>query len=219
MKKVSSLTFVLLFVLAVSCGKSSTGEHESSNLLPYNEPMLATEEGQAPVEAHSFQTNVDLVNFNSTQEQKVLQAAELIRKVIATEEFKEAVINFNFNGQKTFSNNGGLSNLQIYNKILWAAESLRPDRNNALDVELELYTDDTSSTIGYTYANSNRIWMNTKYFNQYTAVDVTDNLFHEWLHKLGFEHDSIRTPERPYSVPYALGYLMERLAQDFATAL
>jgi hypothetical protein len=80
-----------------------------------------------------------------------------------------------------------------------------------MDVELELYQN-TSNTIGYTYPHTSRIWMNSKYFNKYTPVQVADNLFHEWLHKLGFDHAIKYTLRRNYSVPYAIGYLMEELA-------
>ena len=85
-------------------------------------------------------------------------------------------------------------------------------KNNTMDVELELYHQKTN-TIGYTYPNTVRIWMNTKYFNKYTPVKVADNLMHEWMHKLGFTHATVWSKERDHSVPYAIGYLVEELAE------
>lgn len=209
-------SWLLLLILTYACGNSKTSTSDGDFDF-YNEPLIASEEGEPPLEANTFQTHLHFVNFNQDQEEKIQQASELIRKVIATQDFKDQVLGHRYQGTKTFSDSRGLTNLQIYNKILLAAEALQPTRNNALDVEIELYRED-SSTIGYTYPNSKRIWMNLKYFERYSAVEVTDNLFHEWLHKLGFGHDSTPTAARPFSVPYALGYLMERLAQQISVA-
>jgi hypothetical protein len=61
--------------------------------------------------------------------------------------------------------------------------------------------------------------MNTKYFYVYTPYQVAGNLTHEWLHKLGFDHDVASTPARPYSVPYAVGYILRDLASDLFPTL
>lgn len=180
-----------------------------------NEYTIDTSDsGPVPTEAFQFETNLSLVNFDSAQSDKVYKAAELIKKVIATQEFKDEVINYTYNGKKQFADNNGLTNLQIYNRILIAAERLNPVKNFMLDVELELYYDGNSSTIGYTYPETTRIWMNTKYFNSYLPYQVSSNLMHEWLHKLGFGHDAAATAARPNSVPYAVGYIVRRLAAN-----
>ncbi|MGE3610117.1 MAG: hypothetical protein AB7I27_11060 [Bacteriovoracaceae bacterium] len=165
-----------------------------------------------PNEALTWDTDIYMSNFSVEQQEKVEKAAELLKKVISSKEFRDRVINYNYNGQNSFVDNQGLSNVQIYQKILNGAEKLLPTKNNMLDVELELYTD-TSSTIGYTYPNTVRIWMNTKYFNYYTPYDVTDNLMHEWMHKLGFDHAASWSAARDHSVPYAIGYLVKELSK------
>lgn len=168
-----------------------------------------------PAQALTWSADIFFANFSGAQQDKVERAVELMRKVIASKAFKDEVINHTYNGKKTYVDNNGLTNTQIYQKILDGAEKVGiTSKNNRMDVELELYYAATS-TIGYTYPNSIRIWMNTKYFNNYTPVNVTGNLMHEWLHKLGFGHDSSSTPSRPYSVPYAIGYMMERHAKKF----
>ena len=88
-------------------------------------------------------------------------------------------------------------------------------KNNTMDVELELYQQKTK-TIGYTYPNTVRIWMNKKYFSRYTPVKVADNLMHEWMHKLGFTHEVIWSKDRDHSVPYAVGYIVEELAAEIS---
>jgi hypothetical protein len=225
------LKYVLFFVLALnlSCGHSNKQCQVSANdgtmvsCQDLQNPATAlTTESEFPVdpatgvppEALYFEANLNLVNFNQEQEEKIRTAVDLIKKVIASKEFREEVLNHSYNGEKTFVDNGGLSNLKIYEKIIAGAEKLSPAQNHALDAEIELYYD-TSNTIGYTYPSSRRIWMNTKYFDQYTPVRVSDNLIHEWMHKLGFNHAANYTASRNFSVPYAIGYMVERLAKQY----
>jgi hypothetical protein len=160
----------------------------------------------------SFDAQIHLVNFPQEQEAKVQKAVALIKKVVTSEEFKTRVLEHTVDGKKTYVDNNGLTNEQIYQMILDGSETLIPGKNGRMDVELELYQQSTN-TIGYTYPNTTRIWVNTKYFNKYTPVQVADNLFHEWVHKLGFDHDIKYSKLRNYSVPYALGYLVEELAK------
>jgi hypothetical protein len=161
--------------------------------------------------AQQFEASVKLVNFSNDHVKKIYQAITLIKKVILSEDFKQRVISHSVNGKNTFIDNKGLSNEEIYQLILDGSELIIPEKNRQMDIELELYEQD-NGTIGYTYPDTKRIWINLKYFQHYTPVQVADNLFHEWLHKLGFDHSVKYTPKRNYSVPYALGYLMEELA-------
>jgi hypothetical protein len=167
---------------------------------------------QVPTEAMTFDFNVKKINMSRSQEEKIDKAIGIVRKIIATEEFRKRIINHTYNGKKTFVDNKGLTNDQIYKKILEGAEELQPKKNNTMDIEVELYYNFWTRTIGYTYPNTKRIWMNTKFFNRYTPVEVSDNLVHEWLHKLGFEHAQAYSRRRDFSVPYAIGYLIEELA-------
>lgn len=160
----------------------------------------------------SFDAQIQLVNFPQEQEAKVHKAVELIKKVVTSEEFKQRVLSHSVDGKKTYVDNKGYTNEQIYQLIIDGSETLIPEKNGRMDVELELYQQSTN-TIGYTYPNTSRIWVNTKYFNKYNPVQVADNLFHEWMHKLGFDHEVKYSKSRNYSVPYAIGYLVEELAR------
>lgn len=166
--------------------------------------------------ALTWDAELYLVNFNSEQEQKVRKAVEIIKKVLATKEFRDRILNYEYNGQKGFVDNHGLSNEEIYLRILEGAEKIgNTTKNNAMDVELELYHQKTN-TIGYTYPNTVRIWINKKYFSKYTPVKVADNLMHEWMHKLGFTHATKWSKDRDHSVPYAVGYIIEELADGLS---
>ena len=159
----------------------------------------------------SFETDVKLINFDQQQSKKIKQALDLIKRVVGSDEFRERILEHKYKGKKEFFNNSGLSNEEIYQKIVDGAEIMNPEKNFRMDIELELYHEKTN-TIGYTYPHVVRVWMNKKYFEKYTPVQVADNLFHEWMHKLGFDHDIKHNPDRPFSVPYAIGYLIEELA-------
>lgn len=167
-----------------------------------------------PNEATTFETNVDLIDFDSSRQAKMERAIEIIKLVVATEEFKNLILNHTYNGARTFVDNGGYTNAQIYKILLDGAERLQPAKNNRMDVEVELYTAATN-VVGYTYPSSRRIWVNTKYFDQYTAAGVAHNLMHEWMHKLGFEHSSSWNAARDYSVPYAIGDIMGEVGKNF----
>lgn len=168
----------------------------------------------SPEIAFCFDAQVHMINFPQEQEAKVHLAVDLIKKVVTSPEFKERIISHTFEGKRGFVDNKGLSNEEIYQIIIEGSETLKPGKNGRMDVELELY-EHASRTIGYTYPHTSRIWMNTKYFNKYSPIQVADNLFHEWLHKLGFDHALKYTKSRNYSVPYAIGYLVEELASKY----
>ncbi|WPU67135.1 hypothetical protein [Peredibacter starrii] len=183
-------------------------EPETPDLEP--EPDL----GELPNEALIFETKADLYNFEVADEDKVHKAFEIIKKVVGSKEFRSRVINFTYQGKKQFVDNKGMSNAEIYQAVLDGREDLRPEVDHEMDLELELYYS-WRSTVGYTTPGALRIYMNTKYFYPYTPAQVAGNVFHEWTHKLGFDHDANYSVARDSSVPYALGYLMEELGKQY----
>lgn len=171
-------------------------------------------EGEVPEEANLFNADLKFVNFEAEQEEKVHKAVEIIKKVIASSEFRAKVLNFTFNGKREFNNNNNLTNEEIYLKLLRGSEKLQPEDDFEMDLELELYYT-SNNTVGYTYPNTVKIWMNTKYFTPYTPTQVAGNIFHEWTHKLGFDHASSYSVARDSSVPYAIGYLIRDLGKKY----
>ncbi|WPU65049.1 hypothetical protein [Peredibacter starrii] len=194
-------------------GDDSTGTDTSGGDDTTSTPA-PTPTPNVPAQALTFSTNVELLNFNTDQAAKYNEAIELVKLVVGTEEFRNKVLNHTYNGIKQFADNGGKTNAQIYQSILDAAEKLYPAKNNRMDLEVELYYAN-NTVVGYTNGSTTQIWVNTKFFNNYKVNSVAGNLFHEWLHKLGYGHDSAATAKRPYSVPYAIGYIMADIAQDF----
>lgn len=195
-------------------GGSTTGGTTTGGTTTGGTTTGTTTGGGLPTEAYTFDTDIEYLNANSTQAAKFDKAIDIIKKVVATEEFRSKVLNHTYNGVKTYVDNAGYTNAQIYQKILDGAEKLQPTKNNTMDMEVELYYAATS-TVGYTYANVTKIWVNTKFFNSYTPSSVAANLFHEWLHKVGFSHASSYSTSRDYSVPYAIGSMIRSLGKQY----
>jgi hypothetical protein len=169
-----------------------------------------------PTKALTFATNVEInAATSASRKTKIETAAELIKEVVSTDEFRNQVLNFTYSGRTQFNNNDGYTNAEIYQIILDGAEELNKSKDNEMDLPVVTYYE-SSSTVGYTSTDVNTIYMNTKFLDQYTAAEASGNMMHEWLHKLGFSHSYYYSSSRDYSVPYAIGYIMENLAKKVA---
>lgn len=229
---------LIMSLMSVSCNKSggdssteatattpvnADAEAPADTTDPEDPPVIVTPTpvpvpapvSSVPAAALSFKTNVEyLSGFDSADEIKYDKAVALVKKVVATEAFRTAVLNHTYGGEKTFVQNNGLTNAQVYQSILDAAEKLTPTKNNTLDVGVKLYYEN-NSVVGYTSTGITYINVNTKFFDTYAINSVAANLFHEWLHKVGYGHDVSATARRPYSVPYAIGSMIRTIGAKF----
>lgn len=198
---------VIFFCLLLSaCNKDSSNGCSTDCSLSL-EPGTESTEAALPNSALTFESNIFFIGTDAIEQDKFDSAVEMIKKVVASEEFREKILNHTYNGVKTFVDNGGYTNSQVYQKILDASEKLFPVKNNAIDMEVELYYEN-SNVVGYTTTSSKRIWVNNKYFVPNAISGVASNLFHEWLHKIGFGHAVNYSLSRDYSVPYAVGRMI-----------
>lgn len=210
-----TFSFLFLFLFLASCGGGGGGSSTpGASSAEVSDAELVS--GQVPVEAQTFDINAQVTGFDRDNEDKIHRAFDLIKKVIASDEFKQRVLNKTYNGRKQYVDNDGLSNAQIYQKILLASENLNQGNNNTMDISIQSYFD-PSNVIGYTKPNINTIYVNTKFLSDssFGVNQVAMNITHEWLHKIGFKHAFERTPNRDQSVPYAIGYIMRDLAAKF----
>ncbi|HLT23246.1 MAG TPA: hypothetical protein VKZ84_07375 [Bacteriovoracaceae bacterium] len=199
MEKILLLTSILLLA---SCSHTRQKSFEAQTEKPHSYRSIAS----------NWKSNIEYHNFTKDEVQKVEKALAIIKHIINSDEFHDLVLDYTFEGEKQFNENNNYTNAEIYQLILLGAEIIgNRQANNTMDVELELY-EDSSKTIGYTYPNTTRIWMNRKYFSKYTPAQVAGNLMHEWMHKLGFTHTLKWNKDRQHTVPYAIGYLIEDLA-------
>lgn len=170
-----------------------------------------------PREAYTFGFNIRTIRMGREKEAKLDKAVLLLREVFSSAEFKRRILSHRFNGENRFAMNKGLNNYEIYRKIIKGVERLHPYVNNAMDVEVELYSDYNSNVLGFTIPRSRRIWMNRKYFNKHSSAKLASHLTHEWLHKLGFDHERHQSLRRKFSVPYGVGYIVKDIAKKYET--
>lgn len=202
MMKSVVLLISLLYLLqsATSCKRSTT---------PPIEPPTSTPE--TPIST-IYKTNITDTNYTPAQKDKLVKASEIIVKVYNSPEFKEAILNHEFEGKKSFDSNNGMSNEQIYEAIMAAEEGLVKGKNYQMDLTLTMYLKRLSKVVGYTYPTSNIVFTNYKFHNTYTPSQVAANLAHEHCHKLGFNHKSTKSDK---SVPYAIGNLVKILSLKY----
>jgi len=169
-------------------------------------------QANVPIEAFTFDVDLQVTNFDRYKIAKLDEASYLLKQVIQSNEFKEAILKHRFLGKRSFHFHSGMSNWKIYERILEGAESLNKDKNNTLDAEIDFFLKQDSKVIGYTRPNTHKIWINKKYFKKFNAAQLAGHLMHEWLHKLGFTHESENTQLRKYSVPYSIGRIVRELS-------
>ncbi len=202
------------------CSQHSQQEVDFSQAMNYQ--ILTPEDAdyQPTLDEPISQFTVDarLRNYAGADRVKILSAIEVMKTVINSREFQEQILNFTFKGDRRFHQNEGLSNEQIYQQLMDAREHLMPETPGVVNLDLSLYTPKwwqvtQRNVVGYTNPDSMRIYMNTKFFRKFTADEVAGNMTHEWIHKMGFSHDFNDNPDRPFSVPYAIGYIMRELSE------
>jgi hypothetical protein len=148
-----------------------------------------------------------LDNFSSDQKSRIEKIVDRTEKIINSERFKNEIINYSQNGKKSFENNDGLSNEDVFKKIMAGAEQLQPEENNEWNLHLQLRFRFWifSSVTAYTTSSTKIITIYSNYFSRASDSDLAGTICHEYTHKLGFTHDVKATKTRPYSVPYAVG--------------
>lgn len=196
---------------STDCSLSAVTDVDDEGSSLVDEPITDDDDTSLPNLAFTFDADIEFLSMTLTQEEKFNRAIDLIKRIVATEEFRSKILNHTYNGKKTFVDNGGFTNAQIYQKILEGAETLKPIKNNTMDMQVKLYYEN-NNVVGYTYPSTTKIWVNTKYFETNSIARVAANLMHEWLHKLGFKHAVTYSVSRDYSVPYAVGRIITSLS-------
>ena len=198
MKKVLFIA-AALFTVFVYCSSAMAEEYK----LGYVDIQKAVMESIAGKEA--------MVSFED-EVKKMEEAIKKIKVVINSERFKEMVLSHKFDGELAFNDNQNLSNEEIYATIMNGKELLNGELDHEMDLNITMYYS-WKNTVGYTYPDTERTWVNSKFFNSYTHAEVANNVVHEWTHKLGFDHDDYYNDDRPFSVPYAVGDIIEELIE------
>ncbi len=149
--------------------------------------------------------NIKTEDFKESELPKVNKAAECLRLVTSNPEFWERCKNIPLReliGER--SKWANKSTEEIIAHIKTGAEVLRPEIDQEIDIDLKIFNPNWRSrnVVGRTWTDV--IWqeINRKFFRLYTFIKVAGNMFHEWLHKMGFKHDFRSTKVRKWSVCY-----------------
>ncbi|MBT4793515.1 MAG: hypothetical protein HON90_18225 [Halobacteriovoraceae bacterium] len=157
-------------------------------------------------------------SFSNKDKVKLVNAVKVLAKVMNSPEFKQEVLNFSYKGDRSFHQNNGMSNEEIYRHLMTGAEELSPEHNKTMDFDLTMYRswNPFSKVKGYTKPDTMRIWVHSKYYRRasWDQISVASNMAHEWVHKMGFGHAYYYNNDRPSSVPYAIGRIVSKVAKD-----
>ena len=153
--------------------------------------------------------------YSPAEAEKLRQATELLSKVLGSEAFRQRILEHQYRGGAGFADSDGLSNAQVYEKLMAARETYTDADDHEVDLDLEIKNLGWRgrNVVGYTYPDVATVTQNRKFFALKSPADIAANLAHEWVHKLGFGHDFRQTAPRPYSVPYAVGDIVGELAK------
>jgi hypothetical protein len=173
----------------------------------------------------TFMLKVNLASvegFSPEQSQKLEIAKAKLENALNSEKFKTSVLDFTFDSEKTFYYRKNLfgryvdkpySNTQVYDIILNGTELPGNIALNQMDLYLVLLPSINPTVVGYGNPGSREIYTYRNWFEKFTEAEYAAHITHEWCHKLGFDHSHNHTRKRKYSVPYAIGDLVEELIE------
>lgn len=165
----------------------------------YAEVLIGKTSGRWVIREH------DLIGFSEAQMEKHRTAQRMLETVVNSWEFRQELLSLAMTSTK------GFTNAKIYNMIINGAEVLSPDIDNEADISVHAFRR-WGRVVGYTMDHTHKTWLNLNFFDRkdFTYEAVATNLFHEWLHKLGFDHKSAKEHS---SVPYAASKLVGNLVK------
>lgn len=155
----------------------------------------------------------DTKGFKPKELEKLESARKLLEEVLSHEAYGPAVLNADFHGETSAWKNQ--TNREILNHIRSGKEVLLPVVDNEVDISVTIFNPNfrTRNVVGYTYRNVVMQWINRRMFSFYSVEKIAGNLMHEWLHKMGFDHDFRATARRPYSVCYQHNHIVKEIAK------
>lgn len=151
---------------------------------------------------------IDSRNFTKRELKRLEDARTKLEVICNSELFRQEFLRADFSGETSKWKHK--TNEEIYNHFMSGAEDLQPEVDHEADIDLTIFNPKPwSGTVGYTYRNTIRQWINRKFFWSLRIWGVMGNIAHEWGHKLGFGHDYKRTKRRPFSVCYQLNAIIK----------
>lgn len=209
--------FIVGTLMGLLAYQANASQHQNFNHYKFDSTKV--DHYHMEQEFPTLDVDVHTRNFSRRSDQAKLQKGlEVLKAVMNSKRFRELVYSFQWRGENTFNDNNGMSNTEIYAHLMTGAEVLQPEQDHVMNFDLTLYRswNPFSKVKGYTYPDTMRIWIHKKFYRRssWTPVDVAANLAHEWVHKMGFGHDFNYNEDRPYSVPYGIGGIVIKVAEE-----
>lgn len=170
-----------------------------------DKPSVESPEYETPLPVTSFKVNITPLNYTKEQKEKLAKAEKILVAIFNSSKFRDEIVS------REFTNNKGLTSLEIYEKLMRGSEILNPEANETMDLQVKMYNSPLSKAVGYTYPDILVVFTNLKFHKNYTPCRVASNLCHEASHKWGFDHSSSKDSK---SVPYSLNQIVEKLCQE-----
>lgn len=178
-------------------------------------------------EHNGYEVSLNIHNHGSADYySKIAKAAKHVALAVSSDEFKEFCHTFSYSYRScrgalwwkkcrrvtvdNFNWNKGLTRDAIYKRIMDAKEKHSASADQKADIELVIDYSDKRGVLGYTYPNSVKQWIYSWYVRDYDYTHIAGNIFHEHLHKLGFDHAFKYHYTRQFTVPYACGNFVRK---------
>jgi hypothetical protein len=205
--------FVFLFLISSSkaFSRSEVGQYSPYiQVFSKDAQMLASQ-----VENPYLSIKSEEIRYFPTGRQfdRLTNAFLIVEAVVNSQAFKEKVIGYiNGRGKRQYQSNNKLTNEQIYLKLMEGRELLTPETPGVANMYVSKYYEN-SRTVGHTYPGSRKwIYVNWNFYSWYEVPAMAENLFHEWVHVMGFYHSRRNDYD---SVPYAIGRIVGELAAKY----
>ncbi len=160
-------------------------------------------------------------NYSEIQLQKISNAVKKMEKVLNSKVFRYQVLAFTIQGKTGFSYKKNwfstfekYNNDHVYHFIMNPNVEIAKDKTATIELYLSLYSGDIDKTKGKGLPEEDWVHTNQMFFEAASESQLAGHFAHEWCHKLGFCHSRYKwqDPNRQYSVPYAIGNLVETLS-------
>lgn len=176
------------------------------------------------------ENHYDILSFPQQEQFEI--ALGLLEETLNSEEFKRKVLSYKrSDGKRLFQKNylwknekERLSNEDIFNVLMKGDEAAIPGTEGEMNIYSWIKKCNfiqragiwCRKVIGSTDpANSEWIKINYKFYKDYRAPQMVNNLVHEWIHLLGFLHGSENMREE---APYVIGRIAQEVSQGILAA-
>lgn len=172
---------------------------------------------------------VSLKIFNAKtmrQEEKTKDAVSLIERVVNSDAFRDAVLKYGYErhyskgwlwSKKWYTEwvDGFTSTketpAQVYARIMSGITQDESTPDQELDFRVEVLNGGNGRVIGYTSHPYDRTYTYAWVFNDYSIAELAGHLAHEYFHRVHYSHSSASDHN---SVPYAVGYIVEKIGKQ-----